>query len=177
MSHPSPTLSEQIFNHAMRFAAPFASEPGHTWAAIPTTATTHEACSIASDRFREWLAHSFHHEHGISPSHHSLRHAVRILEAHAASPIAPTRKSSPASAGAAATLSALAPSPSTSPTPPARSPKSPPKAGASPRATAGDSAPPPARARSPVPCATPASHSSTSRRSSTSPVPPPFAAS
>jgi putative DNA primase/helicase len=83
MSHPSPTLSEQIFNHAMRFAAPFASEPGHTWAAIPTGALTHEACSVASDRFREWLAHSFHHEHGIFPSHHSLRHAVRILEAHA----------------------------------------------------------------------------------------------
>jgi putative DNA primase/helicase len=83
MSHPSPTLSEQIFNHAMRFAAPFASEPGHTWAAIPTGALTHETCSVASDRFREWLAHSFHHEHGIFPSHHSLRHAVRILEAHA----------------------------------------------------------------------------------------------
>src|SRR5207302_1439891 len=79
----SPSLSEQIFQHAMRLAAPFASEPGHAWAAIPTSAMTHEACSVASDRFREWLAHSFQHEHGIFPSHHSMRHAVRILQAHA----------------------------------------------------------------------------------------------
>src|SRR5258708_2937677 len=67
----------------MRHAAPFASEPGHTWAALPTSPFTHEACSVASDRFRDWLAHSFHHEHGIFPSHHSLRHAVRIIQAHA----------------------------------------------------------------------------------------------
>src|SRR5258708_30606367 len=67
----------------MRHAAPFASEPGHTWAALPTSPLTHEACSVASDRFRDWLAHSFHHEHGIFPSHHSLRHAVRIIQAHA----------------------------------------------------------------------------------------------
>ena len=82
MSHSSPSLSEQIFNHAMRHAAPFASEPGHTWVALPTGPLTHEACSIASDRFRDWLAHSFYHEHGIFPSHHSLRHAVRIIQAH-----------------------------------------------------------------------------------------------
>jgi putative DNA primase/helicase len=79
----SPSLSEQIFQHAMRHAAPFASEPGHAWAAIPTSAMTHEACSVASDRFREWLGHSFQREHGVFPSHHSMRHAVRILQAHA----------------------------------------------------------------------------------------------
>lgn len=83
MSRTSPSLSEQIFNHAIRFVSPFASEPGHTWAAIPTGPVTHEACAVASDRFREWLAHSFHREHSIFPSLHSLRHAVRLLEAHA----------------------------------------------------------------------------------------------
>ena len=79
----SPSLSEQIFQHAMRLAAPFASEPCHAWAAIPTSAMTHEACPVASDRFREWLAHSFQVEHGVFPSHHSMRNAVRILQAHA----------------------------------------------------------------------------------------------
>ncbi len=78
-----PSLSEQIFNHAMRFAAPFASELGHAWTAIPAGPCTHEPLSLASVRFREWLAHGFHHEHGIFPTPHSLRHAISLLQAHA----------------------------------------------------------------------------------------------
>ncbi len=79
----SPSLSEQIFNYAMRYAAPFASELGHAWAAIPAGPLTHEPLSLTSSRFREWLAHGFHHEHGIFPTPHSLRHAISLLQAHA----------------------------------------------------------------------------------------------
>src|SRR5258708_7219153 len=74
-------LSEQIYEHAIRFIAPFASEPGSTWAAIPTGTVTHQAWPIASAQFRDWLGHSFHAEHGVFPGQHSLRHALRMIHA------------------------------------------------------------------------------------------------
>src|SRR5258708_4924629 len=82
--HKMPhALSEQIYEHAIRFIAPFASEPGSTWAAIPTGTVTHQAWPIASAQFRDWLAHSFHAEHGVFPGQHSLRHALRMIHARA----------------------------------------------------------------------------------------------
>jgi putative DNA primase/helicase len=76
-------LSEVIYNHAIRTIAPFASEPGSTWAAVPTGPLTHEAWPLASAQFRDWLAHSFHAEHGLFPGHQSLRHAIRMIQARA----------------------------------------------------------------------------------------------
>jgi putative DNA primase/helicase len=79
----SQALSEQIYNHAVRLIAPFASEPGSTWAAIPTGLFTHQSWPIASAQFRDWLAHSFHAEHGVFPGQHSMRHALRMIHARA----------------------------------------------------------------------------------------------
>ncbi|HLJ49562.1 MAG TPA: hypothetical protein VKU01_26295 [Bryobacteraceae bacterium] len=77
------TLSEQLFNHAIRNISPFASHTGHAWAAIPTSPTTHEAWPLASQRFQDWLAHSFFTEHNIFPGRQALSQSVRMLQAHA----------------------------------------------------------------------------------------------
>ena len=136
-------ISEQIYNHAVRLISPFASQPGSTWAAVPTGPFTHQAWPIASAQFRDWLAHSFHAEHGVFPGHHSMRHALRMIHARARfDPSKPSRKSSPASP-TSAIPSAPPPSPSTSPIPIAKPSKSPPPAG--------KSRPPKAAASAPVP--------------------------
>src|SRR5712692_8433326 len=78
-----PNVSELIYNHAIRSIAPFASEPGSTWAAVPTGPLTHQAWSLTSIQFRKWLAHSFFAEHGIFPGHQALRHAIHMIQARA----------------------------------------------------------------------------------------------
>jgi putative DNA primase/helicase len=78
-----PNVSELIYNHAIRSIAPFASEPGSTWAAVPTGLLTHQAWSLTSVQFRKWLAHSFFAEHGVFPGHQALRHAIHMIQARA----------------------------------------------------------------------------------------------
>ena len=77
------TISEQIYNHAIRLIAPFASDTGAAWAAVPTGPLTHEAWPLASLEFRNWLAHGFFAEHGLCPSESSLDFAVRLIQARA----------------------------------------------------------------------------------------------
>ncbi len=77
------TRSEQIFNHALRFATPFSTTLGHAWAIVPDGFSRYHGWPIHSARFREWLAHSFHRELGLFPGVHALNSAVRMLAAHA----------------------------------------------------------------------------------------------
>ncbi len=78
-----PNLSELLFKHAIANIAPFASHTGHVWAAIPTSYATHEAWPLASQRFHDWLAHSFYHEHEIFPGRLALQQTIRMLQARA----------------------------------------------------------------------------------------------
>src|ERR1039457_797293 len=79
----SQSISEQIFNHALQHVAPFASEGGHTWVAVPTGPLTHQAWPLASIQFRAWLANSFQAENGIFPGDQALRYAVTMIQARA----------------------------------------------------------------------------------------------
>src|SRR5260370_7486031 len=75
------TLSELVSRHAIRHIAPFASEPGSTWAAVPTGTLTHQAWSLTSIQVRKWLGHSFFAEHGVFPGHQPLPHAIHMIQA------------------------------------------------------------------------------------------------
>ncbi len=77
------TRSEQIFNHALRYATPFSTTLGHAWAIVPDGFSRYHGWPIRSTRFREWLAHSFHREHGLFPGTHALNSAMHMLSAHA----------------------------------------------------------------------------------------------
>jgi putative DNA primase/helicase len=79
----SHSISEQVFNHALRHVTPFASEGGHTWVAVPTGPLTHQAWPLASAHFRTWLGNSFHAEYGIFAGDQALRHVVSIIQARA----------------------------------------------------------------------------------------------
>jgi hypothetical protein len=71
--------SEQIFNHALRYATPFSTTLGHAWAIVPDGFSRYHGWPIRSRRFREWLAHSFHREHGLFPGTHALNSAMQML--------------------------------------------------------------------------------------------------
>jgi hypothetical protein len=77
------TRSEQIFNHALRYATPFSTTLGHAWAIVPDGFSRYHGWPIRSTRFREWLAHSFHREHELFPGLHALNSAMQMLSAHA----------------------------------------------------------------------------------------------
>lgn len=79
----SQSLSEQLYRHAIRFIAPFSSDTGAAWAAVPDGPLTHEAWPLDSAQFREWLANSFFAEHDVFPGHFPLVHAVQLIRARA----------------------------------------------------------------------------------------------
>jgi energy-coupling factor transporter ATP-binding protein EcfA2 len=75
--------SEQIFDHALKFATPFRTTLGHAWAIIPDGAGRYHGWPIASRAFRHWLANSFNQENGIFAGEQALKTAVGMLEARA----------------------------------------------------------------------------------------------
>ncbi len=75
--------SELLFEHAVKHATPFSTTFGHPWAVIPDRLGRYHGWPIDSIRFREWLAHSFHCEHGIFPGWHALSSSIRVFSAHA----------------------------------------------------------------------------------------------
>ena len=77
--------SEIVFDHAMRFVQPFRTSAGHAWAVIPKGPFEHYGEPLASTEFRDWLAASFHHEHGVYPGASALENAVNMLRARALS--------------------------------------------------------------------------------------------
>src|SRR5258708_19101791 len=75
--------SELIFDHAVRFVTPFSTTLGHPWVVVPDGPTRSYGWPIFSRRFRQWLAHSFNHEHRIFAGWHALGSALNMLAAHA----------------------------------------------------------------------------------------------
>jgi hypothetical protein len=75
--------SELIFDHAVRFVNPFSTTLGHPWVIVPDGITRSYGWPIFSSRFRQWLAHSFNHEHGIFAGGHAIDGALNMLAAHA----------------------------------------------------------------------------------------------
>jgi hypothetical protein len=75
--------SELIFDHAQKFATPLRTTLGHTWAIVPEGSGRYHGYPIPSQRFEQWLAHSFHTEHSIYPGRNALENAVRMFAAHA----------------------------------------------------------------------------------------------
>jgi hypothetical protein len=79
----SKSRSELIFEHALKFATPFRTTLGQSWAIIPDGSGRYHGWPIASRNFARWMAHSFHHEHSIFPGGYALNNAVRMFDAHA----------------------------------------------------------------------------------------------
>jgi hypothetical protein len=79
----SKSRSEQIFDHARKFATPIRTTLGHSWAIVPDGNGRYRGYPVSSHGFRLWLAHSFHTEHSIYPGTNSLESAVGMFAAHA----------------------------------------------------------------------------------------------
>ena len=75
--------SEQIFDHAQKFATPLRTTLGYTWAIVPDGRGRFRGYPVSSHGFQHWLAHSFHTEHSIFPGAMALEGAVRMFAAHA----------------------------------------------------------------------------------------------
>jgi len=83
MMHMSKPRSDQVFDHAQKFAAPFRTTLGQTWAIVPDGPGRYRGYPVSSHSFRQWLAQSFHTAHSIYPNTSALESAVRMFEAHA----------------------------------------------------------------------------------------------
>src|ERR1022692_2837137 len=75
--------SEQIFQHAVKFATPFSTSLGHPWPIIPEASGRFHGWPIASARFRQWLVDSFYHEHSLYPGFHAINSALTMFAARA----------------------------------------------------------------------------------------------
>jgi hypothetical protein len=77
------TRSEQLYDHALRYATPFHTTTGHAWAIVPHGPLSHHAHPLHSRLFREWLAQTFLNDHGLYPGCHALDSAIATLSANA----------------------------------------------------------------------------------------------
>src|SRR5579884_3402722 len=75
--------SEQLFQHAQKFATPFRTSLGYPWALVPDGPDRYRGFAISSPGFRHWLKLSFHTEHWIYPPASAIEHAVTMFDAHA----------------------------------------------------------------------------------------------
>ena len=75
MSKPG---SEQIFNHAQKFATPVRTTVGAPWAIVPD-GDAYRGHPVTSLGFQQWLAQSFHAEYFIYPDTNALESAVRMF--------------------------------------------------------------------------------------------------
>ena len=83
MSSMHKTRSDQLFEHAQKFATPFRTSLGYPWALVPDGPDRYRGFAVASHGFRHWLKQSYHTEHFIYPSPSTIENAVRMFDAHA----------------------------------------------------------------------------------------------
>jgi putative DNA primase/helicase len=75
--------SEQLFDHARKYATPFSTTTGQPWALVPDGPTRQQGWPLYSRRFREWLAQTFLNDHALYPGCHALDSAISMLAANA----------------------------------------------------------------------------------------------
>lgn len=83
MNGMTKSRSEQIFDHAQKFATPFRTSLGQPWAIVPDGPDRYRGFPIMSRGFEHWLSFSFHTEHNIFPGASALESAIRMFAAHA----------------------------------------------------------------------------------------------